>query len=256
MKNEKTKKVCETNGVCVDVHTLYQLLLSDCRYGYTRNNHLMPWGAFEHCRVLLPQMLEANPETAIHTARQLAEEAIGQLWSDSFRDEEKQFMVEMTGPGGSREEIWTKWSPGTYQYDAFKTFKAEAGLTFTDEHGNKLLSTEECEDDPGMIRVIYPEFDITKSFSKDRLWARMYKQIEVRPSKEGTAHYDSVLPYDNKVEKGRAMAFVAERAEKDFDVRLCEDFIDFCLGFLEENDAQKPYNYESYEKYLSEHPKP
>ena len=55
---------------------LYQFLLTDCRYGYTRNNHLMPDGAYRHVHEYLPELLKADKEMAISTAKQLCEECI------------------------------------------------------------------------------------------------------------------------------------------------------------------------------------
>lgn len=55
---------------------LYQFLLTECRYGYTRNNHLMPDGAYRHVEEYLPELLKADKEMAINTAKQLVEECI------------------------------------------------------------------------------------------------------------------------------------------------------------------------------------
>lgn len=65
---------------------LYRLLISDCRYGYTRNNHLMPSAAYGEASSLLEKMLEADPRTAIHTAEQLCEECISDQLAANFYD--------------------------------------------------------------------------------------------------------------------------------------------------------------------------
>lgn len=75
MAEEKRKHVVE-----VGLKDLYQMLIMGNRYGCSRNNHLEPWGAFDHCKVYLPKMMEADKEWGTHTARQLCEEAIGELW--------------------------------------------------------------------------------------------------------------------------------------------------------------------------------
>lgn len=65
-----------TKKVEIEIKHMYWYLIETCRYGYTRNNHLMPADAFDTCRKLLPRVAEADLEYAIYTAKQLAEEAI------------------------------------------------------------------------------------------------------------------------------------------------------------------------------------
>ena len=60
----------------IDLHDLYQFLITECRYGYTRNNHLMPSGAYTHVRKYLPLMKEQDLSFAESTAKQLCEECI------------------------------------------------------------------------------------------------------------------------------------------------------------------------------------
>lgn len=67
----------EKEYVKIDVHKLYQLLITELRYGYTRNNHLMPSSAYNDAADLLDRMLEANEGVAVRTAKQLCEECIG-----------------------------------------------------------------------------------------------------------------------------------------------------------------------------------
>ena len=55
---------------------LYHFLICETRYGYTRNNHLMPSSAFDDCKALLPLFLLADKEYALHTAKQLCDECI------------------------------------------------------------------------------------------------------------------------------------------------------------------------------------
>lgn len=62
--------------VGVTPKVLYQLLICACRYGYMRNNHLMPDGAFLKCKELLPKQFQVDQKMALHTARQLCEECI------------------------------------------------------------------------------------------------------------------------------------------------------------------------------------
>lgn len=65
-----------TKKIEVSLKHLYWYLIDTCRYGYTRNNHLMPATAFDTCRELLPKIAEADAEYAIYIAKQLVEEAI------------------------------------------------------------------------------------------------------------------------------------------------------------------------------------
>lgn len=65
---------------------LYKLLISDLRYGYTRNNHLMPSCAYGEVKSLLNKMLEKDKDTAITTAKQLCEECISDQLAKNFWD--------------------------------------------------------------------------------------------------------------------------------------------------------------------------
>ena len=72
-------------SVEVDINEVYQLLISTCRYGYTRFNHLEPSCSFMTCKEILPKMLEADLVATYCTAKQLCEECIDVL-SDKFYD--------------------------------------------------------------------------------------------------------------------------------------------------------------------------
>lgn len=73
-------------NVGIEVHDMYQLLIAECRYGYGRNNHLMPWGAYNHVKTYLPLMYKKDPEFALHTACQLCEECISEQLTGNFFD--------------------------------------------------------------------------------------------------------------------------------------------------------------------------
>ena len=66
-------------SVQVGLKDMYQMLIESCRYGYTRNNHLMPWGSFQHVRSYLPKLIKKDREWGLHTASQLCDEAISAL---------------------------------------------------------------------------------------------------------------------------------------------------------------------------------
>ena len=85
-------------NVGVEIHELYQLLISECRYGYTRNNHLMPWGAYDKVKRYLPLMFKKDPEAALHTACQICDECsseqIVRNFYDGLDDEESDALEE------------------------------------------------------------------------------------------------------------------------------------------------------------------
>lgn len=62
--------------ISVDIHDFYQLLIAECRYGYYRNNHLMPGGAYTHVKEYLDKMYKVDPEWSVHTAKQICDECI------------------------------------------------------------------------------------------------------------------------------------------------------------------------------------
>ena len=72
----------EKKGVYVEYGDLCRMLIESCRYGYARNNHLMPWGAFQQCRKYVGKLGKASLEWASHTVRQLCEECISAMCSN------------------------------------------------------------------------------------------------------------------------------------------------------------------------------
>ena len=70
----------------IDIHALYQLLISECRYGYTRNNHLMPGTAYNRVEMLLSDMYKCNKDVTLHTVKQLCEECISFQLNTNFYD--------------------------------------------------------------------------------------------------------------------------------------------------------------------------
>jgi len=64
------------NTVEITIKDLYQLLISECRYGYSRNNHLMPDGAYIKVKNLIPKMYEVDETHANATLDQICDECI------------------------------------------------------------------------------------------------------------------------------------------------------------------------------------
>ena len=72
----------------VSLKNVYQLLISEMRYGYRRNNQLMPSCGYDKVKTLVPQMYEIDKEYAIYTMKQLCEECISDQLSANFYDGE------------------------------------------------------------------------------------------------------------------------------------------------------------------------
>ena len=76
----------------VSLKNVYQLLISEMRYGYRRNNHLMPSCGYDKVKTLVPQMYEVDKEYAVYTMKQLCEECISdQLVANFYDGEDDEF---------------------------------------------------------------------------------------------------------------------------------------------------------------------
>lgn len=65
---------------------LYRLLVGECRYAYTRNNHLQPSCAYDEVKEFLPKMYKADPAVALDTAKQICTECISFELGTHFYD--------------------------------------------------------------------------------------------------------------------------------------------------------------------------
>lgn len=74
--------------VKIDLKDVYQLLITECRYGYTRMNHLMPDGAYEHVKKILPEMFKLDMDFTLGVAKQLCDECISLNILTNFYDGE------------------------------------------------------------------------------------------------------------------------------------------------------------------------
>lgn len=110
----------------IELKDLYQLLIAECRYGYTRNNHLMPEGAYDHVKQYLPLMIEEDKDFAIHTAQQLCEECISEELSqfedgiddeNNSRQEAFKFIEWLLMFIDAHDDSVIKWNP--YNYDIY-----------------------------------------------------------------------------------------------------------------------------------------
>ena len=78
----------ENKTIAVDIKDFYQLLIAECRYGYTRNNHLMPGGAYDKVKKYFTKMIDIDEDWAINTIKQLCDECISQQLVANFYDGE------------------------------------------------------------------------------------------------------------------------------------------------------------------------
>lgn len=94
-----------TKTMNVSLKNVYQLLISEMRYGYRRNNHLMPSCGYDKVKTLVPQMYEVDKEYAVYTMKQLCEECITDQLVANFYDGEDDEC------GNRKEAIeFVKWS--------------------------------------------------------------------------------------------------------------------------------------------------
>jgi len=77
-----------TKTMSLPLKDVYQLLISEMRYGYRRNNHLMPSCGYDKVKTFVPQMYEVDKEYAVYTMKQLCEECITDQLVANFYDGE------------------------------------------------------------------------------------------------------------------------------------------------------------------------
>jgi len=175
---------------------VYQLLIGEMRYGYTRNNHLMPSCGYDKAYDILPRFLEVDKEYALHTAKQLCDECISDQIVGHFYngiDDEFGNLVEarkfvrwllnfvMTNSDGE------DWFP--YNYDMFVNNLAKDDepryLVYEEVDGEKRLLTET----PVSLKQ-YPDYVFAKE-NLDKDGRATYHHIVMR-GELGSPDY---LPY-------------------------------------------------------------
>lgn len=72
--------------ITIQSNLLYRFLIWGCRYGYTRNNSIMPEEAFSVCQEILPKQFEVDSVGALRTAQQLCDECISNELMTHFYD--------------------------------------------------------------------------------------------------------------------------------------------------------------------------
>lgn len=240
-------------NVAVDCGDLYQMLIAECRYGYSRNNHLMPAGAFGHCREYLPKMAKVSVDAACHTANQLADEAISEITGhradvDGAKDRISFFQK---GLDDVPVKLEAKWESGIGRYSVSLAFEAVPGIVFHDDKGNAYASFVESRNG-GMVDIDILPFD------KDPhvYLVRVFRSMPGKPN-----WYEAIQAWEGKVSvpKGEKMYITVEEMRSAIDVIEYVKFIDFCVDFVEDQGGGAyglPYNYGEFEKFIEKHPRP
>lgn len=143
--------MCAEKNVKINLKDLYQFLICECRYGYTRNNHLMPSGAFEHVKEYIPKIAEQDIDFAVHTVKQLCEECIfNQLVTNFFDGEDDEFgnrkeaieFIDWCYKYVNDLETWTPYNYQQYVTNYQKNFEPRYNI-YEIVNGEKNLLTKE-----------------------------------------------------------------------------------------------------------------
>lgn len=231
--------------VKVSLKDLYQMMICETRYGYTRNNGLMPSGAFDHCRTYLPLMAEADAEYAAHTAKQLAEEAISEVDRYSLREPHNRFSIEFK-EGGRVQEIQDEWVKGLYRRTCGKEFRASPDISFSVKGEESPILRLVKDKDSGKITAF-------AVFEDGDYQVRLYKRDG--PPGQWLSSTDVYRDSGEACEEGEGLFVEVSRKRKigDLDLKIYMSFIEYCLRFL---DKARPYNYPDYLEFKIEHPIP
>lgn len=247
MENIKDKTVS------VSLSDLYQFLVSECRYGYTRNNHLMPWGAFRHVYEYLPLMVEADVDRATGTAKQLAEEAISELCRYSFNEDKNKaeiFYVIDWGGASVEASLKARWASGINKFVIDYNFKVDGNMKV------KVPSLFKLNDEEASQQTI---LEISSKgdgkYFVQRGSCQGYSIVLYEPDPEHENCFKSVVwPKDVvEVEEGHEFLLTVSK-EDQLDVTEYYEFIRYCLKIVKENGGKKPFNYEDFRGFLGKHP--
>ena len=115
-----------TKTMKLPLKDVYQLLISEMRYGYKRNNHLMPSCGYDKVKTFVPQMYKVDKEYAVYTMKQLCEECISDQLMMNFYDGEDD-------EHGNRAEAikFVKWSmQWIHQHETDKRYDGSTWLPY------------------------------------------------------------------------------------------------------------------------------
>lgn len=144
MKNTNLKTVP------VQIKDLYQLLLAECRYGYSRSNHLMPYGAYDHVKTYLTALCDTDHDMGIQTAQQLCEECIEYLWMhfpDGIEDDNGnrkgaiefiQYLIDFVQK--NHQDNWIPYNFTNYISNVAKDYEPKYSIYETEYPGHKYVS--------------------------------------------------------------------------------------------------------------------
>lgn len=258
---ERSMEVMEKK-VQVGVHDLYQMMIGECRYGWTRNNHLMPDGAYNHCLNYLPEMFKVDRDYAIHTTLQLMSETIEEIRRESFNDEKRQSKFSIVHDDGRTDVCESTWvGDGTCRFIAQTTFTVEPKLRIVDlSSGLTLVEFSDVDGDGGLaFRFAFGDND-EESIKKMLDYAyefRLYRQTD----SEGNEFLSiPFYEYNRKVRVGDTMMFsMVSKYQTDFTCFDYEGGLTFVGGLLEylinaSYRERLPYNFRDLEEFLETHP--
>ena len=237
----------ERKTVNVALGDLRQFMIAECRYGYTRNNHLMPWGAFHHVYEYLPEMEKADPEWAASAASQLAEEAIEELRKYTFSEEKAKANL-LILKNGKEDSVTAEWTPGANVYSVTHGFHVNEDVEFAlpdqDKDGHPTKKT--------FLRIVGKgdgKYTITREFVMG------YRTVLYEPDPKNEGWYRNLMmPWDTiDVDEGKELLLVVEK-DNQLDITAYYKFIRYCLKVAEENGERKPYNHEDFDRFLKDHP--
>ena len=153
----------------VNLKDLYQFLISECRYGYTRNNHLMPDSAYDHVKEYLPKIAKINKEYAIYTAKQLCEECISNQLITNFYDGEDdefgnrkeaiEFIVWCIDYVNVQEKCWQPYNFDRFKENRDKNFELRYKI-YEIVNNEKILLTENIFSENNYLTFIFDYLNI------------------------------------------------------------------------------------------------
>ena len=242
---DKKKK----DKVPVEIGDLYQFMICECRYGYTRNNHLMPWGAFRHVYEYLPKMEKADLERAASTACQLAEEAISELWG-YFRNVSPRIATLVVSKDGEEvERADAKWTTGVHCFSIEREIELTPGMTYS-------VVTEDWKTKQ---KIVKPFLEVTekdgKAYVKDKEMVIGFSTRICEPDPDhGEGWYKSFLiPQQGALtDIGKKVLLLVEK-DHQLDMNEYCEFIDYCLSVAGKN-GNVPYNIHDYTDVLRDYP--
>lgn len=197
------------NTVAVSTKDLYQFLIAECRYGYSRNNHLMPYGSYSHVWAYLDKLEKVNHDCAIRTAEQLCEECISDnlnvyFWDgidDDFgnRQEAFKFIEKLLKYIHKYKENWLPYNYDNYTdnlakdnepryniYKLGKKYKNEDFYQITEKARRGKLAINGKPLNSCLLaksEVVNFIFEKLENLPKDA--SIIYNRVEVRPDKFG-----------------------------------------------------------------------